>query len=417
MAVGVTSSTSGLAFVNYMKDISESLNQQSKGRLLCKKTKPWTGQYLEWRLHVARTSGIGFAEDGGQFSIPGKQSYQSPKAYRRAVQGKIQLTDMAMAAIKNDKNSAKGVVNSEMEGLMRDILKFENWYFFRDGSGNVATVKANYDVGDTDLVEVDDSRGMWEGSELDLYTAGGVFRSTLPSVSSIASLAVDDYAQVDLSGAGNADMIATDVLKWKGATSSNAVSGLMSLIDDTAGTFQNVSVTSYPKYASLVMGNSGTARELTPSLFRSVLAGIQQKCGNESPASGLTCLTSLWDAVSVEEMYEGELRLSPKDKVVGLAVKSFQTMLGKVDVVTDADAPMGTMFFADFSQIYRGVQKPLEWRRDGNSGDGGSGAIFKRNDESGVYTATVLEIYEHFIKERHSSGRLDDLSYSRSTVY
>ena len=69
------------------------------------------------------------------------------------------------------------------------------------------------------------------------------------------------------------------------------------------------------------------------------------------------------------------------------------------------------MFFADFSQIHRGVQKPLAWRRDGK------GSIFKRNDESGVYTATALEICEHFIKERHTSGRLDDLSYSRSTVY
>jgi len=412
MAVGVNSTNSGLAFTNYMKDISETLNNQSKGRLLCKKSKPWTGSHLEWRVHTSRNGGIGPIDDGGQFQIPSKEGFVTAKAYRRALSGKVQITDMAMAAIKDDKNAAKGVVAATLEGCMDSMLKLENGLFFRDGTGTIAHVVADYA---TTTLEVDDSRMIWESAQYDLYTTGDVFRSTLPAVTSIASapdaVATDD-AVVTLSANADANMVIGDHIKWKGATSSNSVTGLKALIDDTAATFQNVAVGTYPKYSALVLANGGTARELTPALFRSALAGLKQKCGNESPSDGITCLASNWDAISFEEMYEGDLRLAPSDKVMGLAVTTFQSALGKVRLVTDCDMLMGTIFLADFSQIYRGVQLPLDWRRDGKSGP-----IFKRNDESAVVTATMLEIYDHYIMDRNTSARIDDLSNARVTVY
>jgi len=410
---GVNSSNVGLVYTNYLQEVSETLNHQAKGRQLCKKEKSWTGTHLEWRVHTGRTSAVGFVDDGGQFPTPDKQDYVSARAYRRMMAGKIQLTDGVLAVAKKSPNVARDVITSEVKGLMRDLLKMENFFFFRDGSGKVATVMVNYAGGTPTLVEVDDPRGLWEGAQFDLYASGGTLRATQAAVSTIASAPdATDYAQVTLSGNASTAMVATDYLTWKGATSSNTITGLKALIDDTSTTnFQYVSTTSVPRYTSLVMGNSGTARELTPNLFRQMLAGIKQKAGNDAPAKGLTVLASNWDAINVEELYEGDMRLSPSDKVGGLAIQSFQSALGKIDIVTDADMLLGSMFFGDFGQIYRGVQKPLAWRKDGQA------SIFKRNDEAGVYTATALEIAEYLIKERHTSGRLDDLSYSRSTVY
>ena len=68
------------------------------------------------------------------------------------------------------------------------------------------------------------------------------------------------------------------------------------------------------------------------------------------------------------------------------------------------------MFFCDFSKIYRAVQKQLGWRREG-------GSIFKRSDVSGVYTATAIEIAELYIKERFTSGKIEDLNESRNIAY
>jgi hypothetical protein len=140
------------------------------------------------------------------------------------------------------------------------------------------------------------------------------------------------------------------------------------------------------------------------------MAGLMQKSGNERPADGLSVLTNSWQAINVEELYEGELRLSPDSSTAGLAVSSFQSALGRVDIIVDTDAPYNQMFFVDFSKIYRGVQKQLGWRREG-------GSIFKRSDAAGIWTATAMEICELYIKERHTSARIDDLTESPQTMY
>ena len=134
------------------------------------------------------------------------------------------------------------------------------------------------------------------------------------------------------------------------------------------------------------------------------------RTGSERPSDGLTVLCNSWQAINVEELYEGELRLTPDSKVAGLSVASFQSSLGKIDIMVDTDCLYNKMFFADFSKIYRAVSKQLGWRREG-------GSIFKRSDVSGVWTATAMEIAELYIKERHTCGKIEDLNETKSTAY
>jgi hypothetical protein len=141
-----------------------------------------------------------------------------------------------------------------------------------------------------------------------------------------------------------------------------------------------------------------------------MLASIQSRSGSERPSDGLSVLCDSWQAINVEELYEGELRLTPESKVGGLAVAAFQSALGRIDIIVDTDCLHNKMFFCDFSKIYRAVQKQLGWRREG-------GSIFKRSDVSGVYTATAIEIAEMYIKERHTSGKIEDLNASMATAY
>jgi hypothetical protein len=193
---------------------------------------------------------------------------------------------------------------------------------------------------------------------------------------------------------------------------NRAITGLDKLIDDAATTFQNVAVSTYPRYSSLVLDNGGSAQDLSPSLFRQMLAGLMQKSGNAKPSQGLKVLTSAWDAINFEEMYEGELRLSPSDTTSGMAVSSFQTSMGKIEVIVDADCLYGKMFFIDPSKIERCVQKELHWRKDDKGG-----GIFKRSDLAGIYTATAMEICDLRIHDRNTSGKIENLNFSPSTMY
>ena len=407
---GVNSTNTGLALTNYLDDISETLNHKAVGRLLCKKEEEWRGTHLEWRVHVGRNSAISPTDDGGAIPVADKQDYIAARAYRRMAVGAIQITDGAMAACKKSKAVARDVVESEIKGVMRDFLKFDNYFFLRDGTGVCGTVMVNYAGGTPTLVEVDDARGLWEGATVQLRTVAGVLRGNLV-ISSIAEAPdANGFAQVTVA-AGNVAMIATDILCWNQATGTNTITGLQALINTGEALFQNVVVTSFPHYGSLIMANGNVARDLTPGLFRQMLAGLRQKSGQDRP-SVVSVLGSNWDLINVEELYEGELRLSPGDTSGGLAVASFNSTLGRIDIITDTDAPYGQFEFADFSQIHRGVQRPLDWRRDGPGG-----AIFKRSDVATYYTANVLEVAEYFIKERHTSGRIEDLNYTPVSMY
>jgi len=405
---GVNIGNVGLTFTRFLDGVVETLNHTSKARSLVRQEDKWTGSHIEGKIHTARSTSIGYVEDGGAFPVADKQDYQTYQATRKFTVGSVQITDGAMATAAKSPNVARDVVTSEVKGLMNNILKFENGFFFRDGTGTVATI-TNGMSGATDI-QVDDARMLWDGGTYNMYNAALAAKDGDVVVSNVESaLHSSGDALVNFAGALPATSASSDVLVWNGCV-NRAVTGLDKLIDDSASTFQNIAVGTYPRYASTVLSNSSTKRDLTPSLFRQMLASIQQKSGSERPSDGLTVLCDSWQAINVEELYEGELRLTPESKVGGLAVAAFQSALGRVDIMVDTDCLHNTMFFCDFSKIYRAVQKQLGWRREG-------GSIFKRSDVSGMYTATAIEIAEMYIKERHTCGKITDLNDNKATAY
>jgi len=405
---GVNISSNGLTYIRYLDGVVETLNQESKARLLVRQDDKWTGEKIEGRVHTERNPAIRYAEDGGAFPVPKAQVYQPYNAFRKFVHGAIQLTDGVMATASGNKNVARDVISSEVKGLMKSILKFENGFFFRNGDGSVSTIQSVApSAGD---LRVTDARMLWDGASYDVYDSALATKRGSVTVAHVDSALESDEATLSIDESSlPSGTAATDLLVWSGSL-NRAITGLDKLVDDAAASFQGINVANFPKYSSHVMDNSGTNRDLSPSLFRQMLAGMLQKSGNQKPAQGLKVLCSSWQAINVEELYEGEMRLDPSSKVAGLAVSSFQTALGKIDIIVDVDALYNKMFFVDFSKIYRAVQKRLSWRRQG-------GSIFKRSDVAGVWTATALEICELYIKERFTSGKIEDLNESHTTPY
>lgn len=414
---GVNISNVNTLFLRYLPGAVETMNHESKGRAMFQNIDNWTGDQIDWRVHVRRSGAIGATSDGGAFSTPAAQVYATAKAGRKFMQGQIQLTDGVMAAAAKSKNVAVDVVESETRGLMRELMKLENGLLYGDGTGIMATAQSTES---SFAGTYDDARFLWEGVAYDVVNASGtkvagdgtstpsIVVSTVteaPTSSNTFTMTRTDNGLADASIDASTDKY----IVWKNSYNL-CPTGLDAMVDDAAVTFQNVAVGTYPRYKSLVLANSGTKRDLTPTLFRQTLAGLFQKSGNERPSGGLITLTNSWQSINVEEMYEGELRLTPDATVAGLPVASFKTTLGRVDIVVDSDAKYGKMFFVDRSKIKRAVQRPLSWRRDG-------GQIFKRSDVAGVHTATCLEVFEYYILERHTSAKIEDLSESPATAY
>lgn len=398
---GVSIADVGLTLINYLEGVDKSLNDASKARNLVKKDYEWTGANLEWRVHVQRSGAIAGIDDGGALPVANKQTYATAKVGRRMTAGSIQLTDGVMATASKSKYVAKDVIESEMEGLMTEFLKFENGMFLRNGDGVVATVKTG--TTGTTLI-VDDARMLWDGVTYDVYDSTlATNRGTVTITSTAEAPTSSGFATVTTSATVPSGTTNTDKVVWKGSV-NKVISGLDKLITNS-GTIQNILATTYPRHTSLIMTASAD-RDLTPTLFRQMQAGLYEKSGADDPSKVLTVIGSAWQMINVDELFESELRVTPDSKTGGMAMPEFQSSFGRFRVMPDSDAVYGKLFFVDFSQMYRGVQKRLGWRVEKN------GSIFKRSDTAAVHTATALEIAELYIRERITSGKLANLTES-----
>ena len=182
------------------------------------------------------------------------------------------------------------------------------------------------------------------------------------------------------------------------------------MIDDNTGTFQGISGTTYPRHTSPVLANGGTSRVLTSNLYRNALAMIKQESGADASRE-IIVLTSVWDAINHEELHAGEVRITPETKTVGLVLPTFQTMFGKVALMTAADTQWGKMFFVDRNEISWAMQAELDWRRS----DGGG--IFERDNNSLGYVANAVEIGELFIDQRNRCAKIEDIKVSVKTAF
>lgn len=166
---GVNIDNVGLTFTRFLDGVVETLNHTSKARALVRQEDKWTGSHIEGRLHTARSTAIGYVGDGGAFPVADKQDYATYKATRKFTVGSVQITDGAMATAAKSPNVARDVVTSEVQGLMNNILKFENGFFFRDGTGTVATL-VDSQSGNLNI-QVDDARMLWDGGTYNMFNA------------------------------------------------------------------------------------------------------------------------------------------------------------------------------------------------------------------------------------------------------
>jgi len=396
-------------FRHYLKGVTPTLRNTVVGRKFARNDYKWTGDHIRQTVHLKRNVGHGNITDGGAFPAAGNLTMGQATAYRRFNVSTCQASDGLLATAATSEYAAQEASKAILRDSMEGAAQKESFEFYRDGTGVIGRMGTDVT---TTTWGATDARLLWDDLAVEVYNNADLSATGLRGTMTISSVAraLDangDFA-VTSAAAPPSGTAATDYLVWPGSL-NRCVTGLQALVNNDTGTFQGINCTTYPRYTSVVLANSSVNRALSPTLFRQMLAAIKQESG--SPAQ-VTVLSNTWQGVNLEELYEGELRLTPDDEVGGASVASFQSVFGKIKLVTDPMAPYNQMFFVDFSQIYRAVQSEMHWR---TNGDGGG--PFYKSQTSAVYRAELLEICEYFIKQRNKCGRLDDLSETVVTAY
>tara|TARA_R110000824_G_scaffold8808_1_gene40028 strand:+ start:263 stop:1795 length:1533 start_codon:yes stop_codon:yes gene_type:complete len=113
----------------YQGPVAEQINNRVWIReYFQKKSKGWSGKQMVIPIHVGRNSGVGFqGEAPGALPTAGRQQYRDLRLNSHSSYGRFQVSGLAMdTASKSGVGAFAGVMNEEMDRLVRDIANNEN---------------------------------------------------------------------------------------------------------------------------------------------------------------------------------------------------------------------------------------------------------------------------------------------------
>ena len=114
----------------YQGPIANQLNERVWMReYFQKKSKGWSGSEMVIPVHTARNTGVGFiGESPALLPLAGQQGYADLRVFSRNSYGRFQVSGQAMdTATKGGVGAFAGVMNEEMDRLVRDIVNNENY--------------------------------------------------------------------------------------------------------------------------------------------------------------------------------------------------------------------------------------------------------------------------------------------------
>ena len=113
----------------YQGPVAEQINNRVWMReYFQKKSKGWSGRQMVVPIHIGRNNGVGFqGEAPGNLPTAGQQQYRDLRINSHSSYGRFQVSGLAMdTASTAGVGAFAGVMNEEMDRLVRDIANNEN---------------------------------------------------------------------------------------------------------------------------------------------------------------------------------------------------------------------------------------------------------------------------------------------------
>ncbi len=153
----------------YIGPIRENLNMSTVlSAQLKKSSKEVVGEQVILPLHVGRNWGIGARGTTGNGALPAARNQQYNRAIfsTKDVYGRVEVRGKTIRATKTDKGAFLRAVQSEIQGMTKDLASDNNRQFHGDATG-VLTQVNGAQIGVTQIT-VDSTQYLEEGQVLDI---------------------------------------------------------------------------------------------------------------------------------------------------------------------------------------------------------------------------------------------------------
>ena len=354
------------------------------------------GKYVTFPVHMRRNGGLGSRNESEVLPRAGQQGYAAARLALKSGYMGIELTGQSIDMSDTNPKAFAKSLDEEMERSRIDFKKDLNRQIYGNGSGAITTVRAV--VTGVNVIPVVDARLFWPGSHVvDLITAPSTVAAASRTVT--ARDLTPGANTITLSGAAITTTVG-QLITIAGSV-NRELTGLGAIVSNT-GILYNINPATEPEWTSEVDSNGGTGRALSEGLMIRLVDRIRGRGGKTSAI--LTddgSFRAYWALLSQLRGFQNTTKFEG-----GYTGLSFHVGDSEIPVVSDFDAPLGTMHFLNESDITYYRDEDIHWLdRDGS-------ILKQRVDAAGrydIWEATMVERHELGIGRRNTHGKITDI--------
>lgn len=239
-------------------------------------------------LHTGGNSGVGARADGGALPAAGQQAYEVAKYKCAYNYGRIQVTGPVIQASRSNKGAFVKAVDSEIQGMTKDLQDDLNRQLHNDGSGVLALVNTDPGTGTTLTVDTPNAMYFKKGMKIDIVdpssTTAGDARANAANLTVSAKAST---TTLTMSAAMHGDIADNDYVVQKGsyALEMMGLGGIVSNANPRAGLYVggiNRSTAGNEYWKSNIFTNNGTLRKFTLDLMQEAWDAAEEEGGTVS---------------------------------------------------------------------------------------------------------------------------------------
>jgi hypothetical protein len=444
MAISLTASGSQLLMTKYRKAIVEAVRTDEGQFNKIPRIEGNTDVY-RWMMQVSDVTSIGNAVEGQAFPTPVAPIAVQPFVGYKVFNASIQITDVVLALAKGDATSFMAAGEYLIKSATRASLRYREGTHYLDGTNIVGVLAGTVTVGTTTMgvngydnvvtTRSSDRTSVnamfWPNATYDIIDSTTLLsKGSVTVVNQNAPTSTDTLGNFTIAAPGfPAGCVTGDLIAWTGSYGLG-YEGLSSLIDnDVSGTYQGVNFTSSPQakvWISTVLGNGGSLRSLTPSIFFQAQQGAADKMLGAAKGGSPASLEYLANTAMAQQFYNmynvggiqanvtsftantqnpSNNRIDPSSPKVGQPSLTFTSPFGDVKLNLRYHCPQQSIFGVDYSQLGFIVSKELGWRP-------GVENMFTPSQTASVRTAQLYEVGQVAVFERRHMIKINDLTYT-----
>lgn len=362
-------------------------------------------------INTNRNHGVGARAELGALPTAGQQGYSEQRVTLRYNYGRIQISGPTIRSMGSDRGSFTRAVQSETQGVVRDLKSDVNRQLFGTSNGVIATCGTT--TAATLLVlaaatPLSAMRQLQIGMTIDIGTVADTnVISVTPRTIEIVNVTA---RTVEISGAAVTTSASHFVFREgaggiDGGEGQKELTGLQTQIN-SSGTLWNIDPTTVPNWVSFVNDNAGTPRSVTEDFFIEADQEVNIASGEQINL----WITSAGVSRNVAALFTALRQFNTPTELPGgyrglnmSSISQGQTGANTVSMVWDKDCPDNTAFGLCTKRMQNYRMSDWEFMDE-------DGAVLNRVAGVDAYEATLFNYMECATDARNAHARINDLT-------